>query len=134
MDLSGIVSTLELKRQELLQELDAVDQAIAVLRGASTVGGVAETVKASQTAEVSATAILPLVPTRVKARRVLGEAHKQALTMGRRKARQAKDAAAGHAREMPDASFVPALAARSTDHLPRLVKKPPTRPSGTHDG
>ena len=44
--------------------------------------------------------------------------------MGRRKARQAKDAAAGHAREMPDDSFVPALAARGADQLPRLVKKP----------
>ena len=127
-DLSGIVSTLELKRQELLQQLDAVDQAIAALRGASAVGVVAETVTAPPTAEGPATAIPPLVPTRVKARRVLGEAHKQALTMGRRKARQAKDAAAGHARELPDDSFVPAVAARSANQLPRLVKTPRNRP------
>ena len=130
VDLNGIVSSLELRRQELVKELEAVDQAIAALRGASTVGGVAETetVQAAQTAEASATAIPPLVPTRVKAKRVLGDAHKQALTMGRRKARQAKDAAAGHARELPDDSFVPAVAARSADQLPRLVRRPRSRP------
>jgi len=124
VDLNRIVSTLELKRQELLQALAAVDKAIAALRGASAGDTVVEDVDDRPPAEVSASASPPLMPTRVKARRVLGEAHKQALTMGRRKARQAKDAAAGHAREMPDASFVPALAARSTDQLPRLVKKP----------
>jgi hypothetical protein len=121
VDLSGIVSTLELKRQELLQELDAVDQAIAALRSAPARDVRVENAENRQPAAAPAE---PLIPTRVRARRVLGEAHKQALTMGRRKARQAKDAAAGHAREMPDDSFVPALAARGTDQLPRLVKKP----------
>ncbi len=127
VDLSGIVRTLELKRQELLQELDAVDQAIAALRSAPARDTPGEQDGSRQPAEVPAGAG-ELIPTRVRARRVLGEAHKQALTMGRRKARQAKDAAAGHAREMPDDSFVPALAARGTDQLPRLVKKPRTRP------
>ncbi len=124
VDLSGIVSALELKRQELLHELDAVDQAIAALRGAQARDTQVENVENRQPASPPAGTGESPVPTRVKARRVLGEAHKQALTMGRRQARQAKDAAAGHAREMPDASFVPALAARGTDPLPRLVKKP----------
>ena len=122
-DLSGIVSALELKRQELLHELDAVDQAIAALRSAPARDVRVENVESRQPPAAPASTDEPLIPTRVRARRVLGDAHKQALTMGRRKARQAKDAAAGHARELPDESFVPALAAR-TDQLPRLVKKP----------
>ena len=127
-DLSRIVSMLSLKRQELLQQLAAVDQAMALLRGAPAGDMVEETIGDHRPAEVSSAASPPLVPTRVKAKRVLGEAHKQALTIGRRKARQAKDAAAGHAREMPDASFVPALATPRVDALPRLVKTPRNRP------
>ena len=127
-DLSRIVGMLDLKRQELLQQLAAVDQAIALLRSAPAGDVVEELIEDHLSAESPSITSPPLVPTRVKAKRVLGEGHKQALTIGRRKARQAKDAAAGHAREMLDASFVPALATRRVDALPRLVKTPRNRP------
>jgi len=126
--LSRIVSLLDLKRQELLQQLAAVDQAIALLRSAPAGDMVDEMIEGHPPAAAPSTTSPPLIPTRVKPKRVLGEEHKQALTMGRRKARQAKDAAAGHAREMPDASFVPALEARGVARLPRLVKTPRNRP------
>jgi hypothetical protein len=124
VDLSRIVSMLELKRQELIEQLDAVDKAIAALRSTPAGDIVAEIVEDQQAAEVSANTSPPLVPTRVKPKRVLGEAHKQALTIGRRKAREAREAAAGLAREILDDSFVPALAAHSANQPPRLVKKP----------
>jgi hypothetical protein len=127
-DLSRIVSMLERKRQELLQQLDAVDNALAALRSAPAGDIVAESVEEPQTAEAPATTSPPLVPTRVKPKRVLGEAHKQALAIGRRKARAAREAASGLAREMPDDSFVPALASQSANQPPRLVKKPRDRP------
>jgi hypothetical protein len=128
VDLSRIVSMLELKRQELIEQLDAVDKAIAALRSTPAGDIVAEIVEDQQAAEVSANTSPPLVPTRVKPKRVLGEAHKQALTIGRRKAREAREAAAGLAREMPDDSFVPAIAAPRANQPPRLVKKPRDRP------
>ena len=43
-DLSRIVSMLHLKRQELLQQLAAVDQAIALLRSAPAGDVVEETI------------------------------------------------------------------------------------------
>jgi hypothetical protein len=129
VDLDRIISMLDVKRQELLRQLDAIDHAIAALRSAPSGGGVAEAGEAPQPVEVPTTPDPPLEPVRVKAKRVLGEAHKQALTMGRRKARQKKDAAAGHAREMPDDTFVPALAARGAEPLPRLVRKPRNPPA-----
>ncbi len=128
VDLSRIVSMLERKRQELLQQLDAVDNAIAALGGAPAGDVVAETVEDQPTAEAPASTSRPLVPTRVKPKRVLGEAHKEALATGRRKAREAREAAAGRAREMPDDSFVPAIAAPRAHQPPRLVKKPRERP------
>ncbi len=64
-------------------------------------------------------------PTRVRPRRVLSDAHKHALTAGKRKAREAQDAAKGLAREMPADSFVPAIGTRRGDpQTPRLVKRP----------
>jgi hypothetical protein len=123
VDLSRIISMLEVKRIELLRQLDAIDHAIAALRSAPAGDIIAEGSEDPQPAEVPNMPDPPLEPVRVKAKRVLGEAHKQALTMGRRKARQKQDAAAGHAREMPDDTFVPALAARGAEQLPRLVKK-----------
>ena len=60
---------------------------------------------------------------RVKPRRVLSDAHKQALIIGQRKAREAKDAAKGLARELPGDSFVPAIGTRGDGQPPRLVKR-----------
>ena len=64
------------------------------------------------------------MPRQVKAKRVLTDSHRQALIVGKRKARQAQDVAKGLAREMPDDDFVPAIGTRADDHEPpRLVKK-----------
>lgn len=57
-------------------------------------------------------------------RRVLSDSHKQALIVATRKAREAKDAAKGLAREMPADSFVPAIGTRGDRQPPRLVKRP----------
>ena len=75
-------------------------------------------------AEQLASAVLPR---RVTPRRVLSDAHKHALIVGKRKAREATDAAKGLAREMPGDSFVPAIGTRGDRQPPRLVKRPITR-------
>ncbi len=127
--LNRIISMLGEQRRELLAQLDAIDRAIAALNG----GGhaVADTppvepavepaVEPDVPAEHAATAVLPR---RVTPRRVLSDSHKQALIVGRRKAREVRDAAKGLAREMPADSFVPAIGTRGDRHAPRLVKRP----------
>ncbi len=68
-----------------------------------------------------------VVPTRVAPRRVQTDSHKHAVSMGKRNARHAKDAAKGLARELPGDSFVPAIGTREDRQLPRLVKQPPRK-------
>lgn len=123
VDTDPIVSMLEAKREDLSKQLDAIDRAIAALRSVQSAEVDARSGRQEQTPEVVANATPPVSPTRVKAKRVLGESHKEALSKGQRKAREAKDVAAGLAREMPDDSFVPALAPRSGKQLPQLIKK-----------
>ncbi len=114
-------SKLEEQRRELLDELGAIDRAIAALNSGGT--SVAEVLSAE--ADVSDThAASPVLPRRVKPRRVLSDSHKQAVTVGRRRARAAKDAAKGLAREMLEDSFVPAIGTRANSQPPRLVKRP----------
>ncbi len=108
VDLNRIVATLQATRDELTQQRDAIDKAIAALTTA---------VARSETPQ-------PLAPTRLKPKRVLGDAHKEALAKGRRRAREVREAAAGRAREMPDDSFVPALGPGGGAQPPRLIKKP----------
>ena len=123
VDLDRTVRILHAKRQELLAELKAVDRAIAALEGAQAAEVNHKKDEGHQTTAALASPGPPIVPTIVKPKRVLTDSHKQALLEGRRKAREAKDAAAGLAREMPDASFVPALAPQGGSQPPRLVKK-----------
>jgi hypothetical protein len=108
---------LQEKRNELLDELDAVDKAIAALKGTPVVEAHQPEPRKSILGE---TTVIPII---VKAKRVLAEAHKQAMIAGRRKARQAKDVAAGVAREMPDETFVPSIATGNGGEAPRLVKR-----------
>jgi hypothetical protein len=109
--LNRIVVMLEEQRRQLLDQLAAVDKAIAALSSAEQVAP----------EEDVAT---PVVPRRVKSKRVLTDEHKEALNAGRRKARTAREAAKGLAREMPDEGFVPAIGTRRDNHVPRLVKHP----------
>jgi hypothetical protein len=119
--LNRITTMLDEQHRELLGRLDAIEKAIAALNGAGI--AVAETrpaepdVPAEQAASV-------VVPRRVRPKRVLSDSHKQALVLSNRKARNAKEAAKGLAREMPGDSFVPAIAKRGDRQPPRLVKRP----------
>jgi hypothetical protein len=119
VNLRSTVVILQAQRRELVEQLDAVDRAIAALTSAA---GSAETVK-GKTAKPVKEAPGDVVARTVKPRRVLSDAHKEAMIAGRRKGRAAKEVAAGRAREMPDEGFVPAIAAGSGSDAPRLVKR-----------
>ena len=127
VELSRIVSTLKATRRDLAAQLDAIDKAIAALAGAppsTEAAGVAEAAASAHTTDAApADTPEPLAPTRLKSKRVLADAHKEALAKGRRRAHEVREAAAGRARELPDASFVPALAPVSGTQPPRLIKK-----------
>ena len=110
--LDRIRRDLEEQRRELLGQLAAVDAAIAALAGAEP----AVVVDEAATGEI--------LPTRVKAKRVLSDAHKQALVVSKRRAREVQEAAKGLAREKHDDSFVPAIGKRGDRQAPRLVKRP----------
>ena len=115
--LKQIVRMLEAQRRELLEQVAAIDRAIDAL-GSTGPEAAASDVPAE---DIAAT----MAPRPVKARRVLSDAHKQALIAGRRRAREAHDVARGLAREMPDDGFVPAIGTRTADgQPPRLVKRP----------
>ena len=119
VNLRSTVVILQAQRRELVEQLDAVDRAIAALTSAA---GGAETEK-GKTAKSVKEAPGDVVARTVKPKRVLSEAHRQAMIAGRRKGRAAKEVAAGRAREMPDEGFVPAIAAGSGSDAPRLVKR-----------
>jgi len=102
----------------LLDQLQAVDNAIAALGGLSVAvtttpdGRLAEEEKASG----------EVVPTKLKSPRMLSDEHKHALNEGRRRARHSKAVAAGFAREMLES---PQLTPAAADGgRPRLVKRP----------
>ena len=118
--LKQIVRMLEEQRRELLDQLGAVDRALAALGSAATEVTDARPAAPDVSAEQTAGTVMP---TQVKARRVLSDSHKQALVAGQRKAREAKNVASGLAREMPDEAFVPAIGRRGDRQPPRLVKR-----------
>ncbi len=119
VDIDGTASLLRAKREALLDQLDAVDKALAALTATGMIVANAQEV---HTAEPAEAATSPVVPTRMEPRRVLSDEHRHALTEGRRKARHSKNVAAGRAREMPEPrpGFLPASTAID---LPRLVKR-----------
>ena len=119
--LKQILRLLEEQRLELLEQLDAIDRAIAALGGAGMVVAEAPLPAPDAPTTDAATTVLPR---QVKARRVLTDSHKQALVAGRRKARKTQDVAKGLAREMPEDGFVPAIGTRADRQSPRLVKGP----------
>ena len=121
VELEQIVRMLERQRRELVDQLAAVDKAIAALNGTAAAGGDAPRAQPDIPPENPPATKLPR---RVKPKRVLSDAHKQAMVAGRRKARRTHDVAAGVAREMPDEDFVPAIGVRAGRQEPRLITKP----------
>jgi hypothetical protein len=118
--LKQIVRLLEGQRRELLEQLAAIDRAIAALGSTGPEAADAPPAAPDVPAERTAGTVMA---THVKARRVLSDSHKQALVAGKRKAREAKNVASGLAREMPDDDFVPAIGTRGDRQPPRLVKR-----------
>ena len=123
--LDRIRRDLNEQRQELLEQLAAVDSAIAALAGVATAA--ADAPSAQPDAPPVDPADDPMVPRRVKPKRELTDLHKQKLVASSRRAREVKDAAKGDARELHDASFVPAIGKRGGGQAPRLVKRPGRR-------
>lgn len=121
VEMNRIRSLLEEKRQELADQLNAVDKAIAALDSARTPMTETRPAEPDVGAELS---VSPVLPGPVKPRRVLSDDHKAAISAGKRRARAAKDAAKGLAREVPDESFVPAIKKQGNRQSPRLVKRP----------
>ena len=121
VETNHIRSMLAEKRRELADQLDAIDKAIAALNSAAIPVAETRPVKPDVAAEHTASAVLPRA---VKARRVLSDAHREAVSAGKRRARAARDAAKGLVREMPDESFVPAIKTQGGSQEPRLVKRP----------
>ena len=121
VNLRSTVVILQAQRRELVEQLDAVDRAITALTSAADSAATAERKTAKSVKEAPGDVVATV--NEVKPKRVLSEAHKEAMIAGRRKGRAAKEVAAGRAREMPDEGFVPAIAAGSGSDAPRLVKR-----------
>jgi len=121
VDMNQIRRLLEEKRRELADQLDAIDRAIAALTSSATPASETPPVDPDVPAERTAGAVLPQS---IKPRRVFSDAHKKAISTGKRRARAAKDATKGLVREMLDDSFVPAIKTRGESQAPRLVKRP----------
>ena len=115
IDLDSSLRALHAKRTELLNQVDAIDTALAAL---ATAGITVVNAREPQP-EAADDVTSPLVPTRVKARRVLSDEHRQALLDGRRMARHRRAVDEGRARELLAPSPAPSEAAA----VPRLVKR-----------
>jgi hypothetical protein len=115
IDLDGSLRVLQAKRTELLNQVAAIDAALAALATAGIT--VANTPEPQPEAADEATGAV--VPTRVKAQRVLSDEHRQALIDGRRMAHRKRAVDKGLARELLAPSAAPSPGAR----LPRLVKR-----------
>jgi len=114
IDLDRSLRTLHAKRTELLNQVDAIDTALAALATAGIT-----VVNAPEPARSSDDMTSPVVATRIKARRVLSDEHRQALIDGRRMARHRQAVDEGRAREL----LAPSLAPSQAAGLPRLVKR-----------
>lgn len=113
-DLESPLRTLHAMRTELLNQVDAIDTALAALATA----GISVVHAPEPEAEAADDVTSAVVPTRMKARRVLSDEHRQALLDGRRMARHRRAVDEGRAREL----FAPSPAP-SQVVLPRLVKR-----------
>ena len=120
VNLSDAVKLLRAQRQELSDQLDAVDKALAALgepRGAPTTGS------EGNPQGTAGETVTEVIPTRLKPPRKLSDEHRHALKEGRRLARNSKEVAAGRARELSDPRPGLASASNADDWHPRLVKQ-----------
>jgi len=115
IDLDSSLRALYAKRTELLHQVDAIDTALAALATA----GITVVNAPEAQPEAADDVTSPVVPTRIKARRVLSDEHRQALLDGRRMARHRRAVDEGRAREL----LAPSPATSKAAELPRLVKR-----------
>ena len=121
-EMKKLAELLQEQRRALVQQLEAVDKAIAALHAADAVDD--DDADAVDEPDEEAA---PAGARHVKARRTQTDTHKHAIAVGKRNARNARDAAKGLMREIPSDDFVPAIGSRSSDpDAPRLVKKKPS--------
>jgi len=120
VNLGDVVKLLRAQRNELSDQLDAVDKALAAL---SEPFGVPRTGSEENPQEAAEETVTEVLPTKLKPPRKLSDEHRHALREGRRKAHHSKEVVAGRAREMSDPRPGLASASSSTDRHPRLVKQ-----------
>ncbi len=113
IDLDSSLRALHAKRTELLNQVDAIDTALAALATA----GITVVNAPESHPETADDVTSPVAPTRIKARRVLSDEHRQALLDGRRMARHRRAVDEGRARELLAPLPAPSQAP------PRLVKR-----------
>jgi hypothetical protein len=106
-EMTRIVELLKEQRQALVDQLAAVDKAIAALHAADAVD--------EDDTDPAAT--------QVKARRTQTDSHKHAIAVGKRNARNSRDAAKGLMRDIQPDAFRPAVGSKADAQAPRLVKK-----------
>ena len=119
-ELTRIVALLQEQRRALQDQLDAVDRAIAALDGAGPVVDDADAPGDLPAGDTPGA----IQPRQVRARRTQTDSHKHAVAVGKRRARNKRDAAKGLAREVHDDGFVPAIGVRGGGVAPRLVRRP----------
>ena len=120
VNLNDAVRLLRAQRQELSDQLDAVDKALAALGEPRGVSGTGSEGNPEGSAGETVTEVLA---TRLTPPRKLSDEHRHALKEGRRKAQHSKEVAAGRAREVSDPRPGLALASSADDQRPRLVKQ-----------
>ena len=119
-NLKDIARLLADQRNDLLNRLAAGEKAIGALEAA----GGAAAASQQEASERQVNDAPEVSARRLKSRRMLTDSHKQALSVAKRKARGAQDAAKGLAREALDDDFVPAIGVRGDRQIPRLVRRP----------
>lgn len=121
-DFSETIKTLEQQRQQMLDQVAAIDRAIAALRGIDRPGrAMSAATTAAATAAPAAAAPAARAAAKPKRKRQfkLSEEHKRKLLEGQRRAREARLAGNGRANNNAPAA-VPS--APASEPLPRLVK------------
>ena len=130
-EMTKIVELLQEQRRALVEQLEAVDKAIAALHAADAVEDDGEPVDdeeddlEEEPAPDGVSDGASEGARQVKARRTQTDSHKHAIAVGKRNARNSRDAAKGLMRDIQPDDFIPAIGSRGDQNAPRLVKKKP---------